>query len=91
MLELQDELRDVQQLQSTAYAFAGILSDGRVVTWGRPDFGGDSDDVADQLRNVQQIQATKGAFAAILADGSAVAWVWLRWFGVFWLISQIHH
>jgi hypothetical protein len=68
VLELQDELRDVQQLQSTAYAFAGI----------RPDFGGDSDDVADQLRNVQQIQATKGAFAAILADGSAVAWVWLR-------------
>ena len=30
----------------------------RIVTWGRPDRGGDSSAVQDQLRNVQQVQAT---------------------------------
>ena len=44
------------------YAFAAILSDGGVVTWGDPGDGGDSSEVQDQLRNVQQIQATESAF-----------------------------
>ena len=55
-------------------AFAAILADGSVVTWGHPDFGGDSFAVRGQLKNVQQVQATAGAFAAILADGSVVTW-----------------
>jgi hypothetical protein len=44
------------------------------VTWGKPDYGGDSADVQDQLKDVQQVQATYGAFAAILAVGAVVAW-----------------
>ena len=44
------------------------------ITWGHPDFGGDSWSVQSQLKGVQQLQATQGAFAAILADGSAVSW-----------------
>ena len=44
------------------------------VTWGNPDFGGDSSGVKDQLKGVQQVLATDGAFAAILADGSVVTW-----------------
>ena len=56
-------------------AFAAILEDGSVVTWGNADFGGDSSAVRDQLRGVQQIQAAgSGAFAAILEDGSVVTW-----------------
>ena len=39
-------------------AFAAILADGSVVTWGHADCGGDSSAVQDQLRGVQQIQAT---------------------------------
>ena len=54
--------------------FAAILSDGSVVTWGDPDYGGDSSEVQDRLKSVQQIQATDSAFAAILADGSVVTW-----------------
>jgi hypothetical protein len=53
--------------------FAAILSDGSVVTWGAPVFGGDSSQVQD-LKGVQQAQATESAFAAILADGSVVTW-----------------
>ncbi|OLP82183.1 hypothetical protein AK812_SmicGene37179 [Symbiodinium microadriaticum] len=55
-------------------AFAAILGDGSVITWGDADDGGDSSAVQDQLRDVQQIQASNGAFAAILGDGSVVTW-----------------
>ena len=44
------------------------------MTWGDPDYGGDSSEVQDQLKGVQQLQATDYAFAAILADGSVVTW-----------------
>ena len=64
----------VQQIQATSQAFAAILEDGSVVTWGPADFGGDSSAVRDQLKGVQQIQATSQAFAAILGDGSVVTW-----------------
>ena len=57
-------------------AFAAILADGSVVTWGAPEHGGDSRAVQDQLKNVQQIQASDSAFAAILDDGSVVTWAW---------------
>ena len=39
-------------------AFAAILADGSVVTWGDPDCGGDSSEVRDQLKGARQIQAT---------------------------------
>ena len=55
-------------------AFAAILEDGSVVSWGNEDSGGDSSAVGDQLKGVQQIQATYDAFAAILKDGSVVTW-----------------
>ena len=55
-------------------AFAAILGDGSVVTWGAAGQGGDSSAVRDRLKNVQQIQATSWAFAAILRDGSVVNW-----------------
>ena len=59
-----------QQIQARALAFAAILANGSVVTWGDPGHGGDCSAVQDQLKNVQQIQATAWAFAAILANGS---------------------
>ena len=71
---MQEQLRGVQQIQATRSAFAAILEDGSVVTWGCADTGGDSSAVQCQLRSVQQVQATRGAFAAILEDGSVVTW-----------------
>ena len=78
---MQDQLRSVQQIHSTCYAFAAILADGSVVTWGDPVYGGDSSAVQEQLKGVLQVQSsnwaydvdlTGGAFAAILHDGSVV-------------------
>ena len=81
--EVRYQLKGVQQIQAAALgAFAAILADGSVVTWGAAGFGGDSLAVRDQLKWVcsrfklllwQQIQATNSAFAAILA-GSVVSW-----------------
>ena len=64
----------MQQIQASGLAFAAILGDGSVVTWGDADLGGDSSAVQDKLVNVQQIQASNAAFAAILGDGSVVTW-----------------
>ena len=60
-------------ITSREAAFAAILCDGSVVTWGNAN-GGDSSAVQDQLKDVQHIQASGGAFAAILGDGSVVTW-----------------
>ena len=44
------------------------------MTWGDPDYGGDSSEVQDRLKGAQQVQSKGFAFAAILADGSVVTW-----------------
>ena len=44
------------------------------MTWGNPNYGGDSSQVQHQLIGVQQVQGNENAFAAILADGSVVTW-----------------
>ena len=55
-------------------AFAAIFDNGFVVTWGLPDFGGDSSAVWQSLRNVLRIQAARAAFAAVLSNGTIVSW-----------------
>lgn len=72
MDQVQDQLRAVKQIQGTKdAAFAAILRDRSVVTWGKPNCGGDSSAV--QVQHVEQIHAADRAFAAI-ANGSVVAW-----------------
>ena len=63
----------MQQIHADEGAFAAILGDGSVVTWGNACNGDDSSAVQDQLKNVQQIQGSWGAFAAILGDRFVVA------------------
>ena len=67
-------LGKVLQLQSTGGAFAAILEDGLVVTWGDKVYGGDSSNVQHKLKQVRQIHGNSVAFAAVLADGSVVTW-----------------
>ena len=40
--DVQDQLKGVQQIQASDGAFAAILSDGSVVTWGHSQSGADS-------------------------------------------------
>ena len=39
------------EIVSTAQAFAGLKSDGSVITWGDSGYGGDSSSVASELSN----------------------------------------
>ena len=62
-------------LCSTWAAFAALKSGGRVVTFGDPEFGGNSSAVAGLLNaNVVAVFSTNSAFAALLANGTAVVW-----------------
>ena len=65
-----DQLKNACLIQVSGGAFAAVLCDGSVVTWGDAFAGGDS----SAVNNVQQIQANFEAFAAILDDGSVVTW-----------------
>ena len=87
---VQERLKNVQQIQASGHAFAAILGDGSVVTWGdgglgglrqmrqiqtsREAGGGSGNTVQDQLQNVHQIQSSDGAFAAVQTTGSLVTW-----------------
>ncbi|OLP56422.1 hypothetical protein AK812_SmicGene48582, partial [Symbiodinium microadriaticum] len=69
-----DQLKNVQQIQASNGAFAAIRADGSVVTWGKPEEGGDSSAVQELLKDVQHVQASHGAFAAVVGDGSVITW-----------------
>ena len=58
----------------TFEAFAVIVGDGSVETWGEARRSGDRSAVQHHLKNVQQIRCCHNAFAAILDDGSVVTW-----------------
>lgn len=72
--EVPDEVQNVNSLFASQDAFAALLNDGYVVTWGSPTDGGDSSGVQSQLKNVKNICGAGHAFAATLADGSVVSW-----------------
>jgi alpha-tubulin suppressor-like RCC1 family protein len=56
-------------------AFAALRSNGSVVTWGNPEYGGDSTSVRSSLNSgVVQLFSTNSAFAALRQDGSVVTW-----------------
>ena len=65
---------DIQEVHAGSVAFAAILADKRVVTWGDQEGGGDSAKVKAELLNVQQVQGKGRAFAALLENGRVVTW-----------------
>ena len=63
------------RLYSTLEAFAAVLADGSVRTWGHKDSGGDSSAVQTKFKqDIQHIYSNDRAFAALMADGSVVTW-----------------
>ncbi|PQM55454.1 MAG: hypothetical protein CML39_08070, partial [Rhodobacteraceae bacterium] len=73
--------KEVKTIVSTDKAFAALLKDGSVITWGDSSAGGDSSSVSGKLimgttnsSVVESLSASSGAFSAIKADGSVVTW-----------------
>ena len=61
---------------STDTAFALIQENGSVITWGDPNYGGDSSQAPSSAldSNVVKIYSNVGAFAALKSDGTVVTW-----------------
>ncbi|CAK9082786.1 Zinc-metallopeptidase, partial [Durusdinium trenchii] len=68
---VKDQLCHVQQISSTFEAFAALRSDGQVICWGDPFFGGNG---TERLENVQSVEGSQTAFAAVRKDGTVTAW-----------------
>ena len=52
VVQCRDQLKNVQQIQGSDAAFAAILGDGSIVTWGQSSGGGDRSAVQDLLKPV---------------------------------------
>jgi hypothetical protein len=62
-------------MYTTEQAFAALMSDGSVVTWGCTCNWGNCNALRAQLAaDVQDIYSTRNAFAALKSDGSVVTW-----------------
>merc|ERR1712118_114409 len=73
--------KDIVDIKGSGFAFAALLADGSIVTWGSSMNGGDSSSIqaalaespAKSIFSPSALRTTNG-FAAILQDGSVVAW-----------------
>ena len=63
----------MHEIPATAFAFAAILGDGLVVTWGAAGSGGGCDSQGLHISKAQ-VHANRHAFFCLLGDGSVVAW-----------------
>ena len=54
---VQDQLKNVLEIQASRRAFAAILSDETLVSWGHPVFGGGSKVVQGELQNLCHTRA----------------------------------
>lgn len=71
--EVPNHLRNVQTVCTNSGAIAAI-TEGKVVTWGDPEVGGDSSAVEHLLVDVRCVCPSSYAFAALKNDGSVVCW-----------------
>lgn len=68
------ELNNVKSLHVSHIAWAALLDDGKVVTWGH-NFIGNTYDISNQLVNVKRVLLNdEHAGAALKNDGSLVVW-----------------
>jgi hypothetical protein len=55
-------------------AFAALLNNGTVITWGRADIGGDSTTIKHKLVNIEFLYSNKSGFSALSHEGKVVTW-----------------
>ena len=63
---MKEQLKHVVKVTGTDRAFAAILADGHVVTWGDPKCGGDSSSVQSELVNVREKLGLKYVWVHLL-------------------------
>lgn len=74
---VQHQLRGgVEAVTANEAAFAALMADGTVVTWGNARMGGDQGKAKHRLQSgeVERIYANSGSFAAVMENGDIVTW-----------------
>eukprot|EP00945_MAST-04E_sp_MAST-4E-sp1_P005506 g5506.t1 len=66
--------KDVVDVVATDGAFAALMKDKTVVTWGKETGGGDSRQVKNRLKNIKKVVANMLSFVALKEDGTVVTW-----------------
>ncbi len=64
----------VIKILANDYAFVAFKDDGTVVSWGYPEFGGDSSQVSHKLTNIKTICIDTFGFYALREDGTVIHW-----------------
>ncbi|CAE7814750.1 HERC2 [Symbiodinium sp. CCMP2592] len=72
--DVQEQLKEVEDVIFSHAAAAARLANGGVVTWGDKRYGADSRAVQTELCDVRDIRASYDAFAALRSDGRVVTW-----------------
>jgi len=73
--EILPKLKKIKMMVSSGTAFAALLDNGNVVTWGHANDGGTiPEEIQCKLKNIKTIFSTVGAFAALSNDGNVFAW-----------------
>jgi|ERR1712034_26007 len=66
---------DVESIVSTDLAFAALKKNGRVITWGNRQWGGDSSSVSSDLQSdISTVVSTTCRFAALKTNGRVIRW-----------------
>jgi len=73
---VQAELKDVETIYSTDYAFAAKLKNGNLVTWGDTYGGGDPGSVSMHVTKVDNVYPSKNVFVGTRSGNSGQAIVW---------------
>lgn len=75
---IEDQLTNVKSIvvaSALGPGWAALTFDGRVITWGEAENGGDSSAVSDKLTDVVSVLPNEGgAFAALKQNGTVVTW-----------------
>jgi len=69
-----DKIEKYVNIYANKEAFAALLENGNVITWGNVINGGDSEKVMKYLVNITEIKKTDYSFAAISANNYIITW-----------------
>ena len=72
--EVKLQLESIKEIYSNNYAFAALTKNGNVITWGNPDYGGDSSRIQNKLINIQNIYSNHNSFVAINICNEIISW-----------------
>ena len=73
-VQLSSDISNVLMVSMTRHAVAVLQTNGNVIAFGDPKYGGNTSVVASQLYNITKIISTMSWFTALRSDGKVISW-----------------